>query len=293
MACGGTTPRCINGACQPLGAKAVGDSCFASSECQASLGQQAVCKTQTLAGNFQYPDGVCTYERCSASNCPAMSTCIGLSRIFGEETTMCVASNCGTAGTQGTCRSGWVCVGTATTFCIPQAMVQAGAGASYDRTTLIGTPCVSNGACRAPTPGAPGAGGLCISELSRFADGGIRPGADGGVIETGYLSGYCSRDCRSDRDCVSMPPETGDADLSDGVCLGVSTTLAVCFKGCTAPMAGQSNCRPSYVCRALTLRDGGTLPTGYCGPSCTNPGSSCALADGGPGSCNTATGYCN
>ena len=105
---------------------------------------------------------------------------------------------------------------------------------------------------------------------------------------TGNPGGYCSRVCRIDEDCTS----TGTENLAEGLCLGISQTTALCFRGCAAPLGGQSNCRPGYVCETLQMSDGGFLPTGFCDGRCDVPGSRCGnFADGGARAC-LSTGYC-
>ncbi|MDX2009959.1 MAG: hypothetical protein SFW67_07215 [Myxococcaceae bacterium] len=299
--CVGTpTPVCDNGACIAP-PKRVGDQCMQDTECQGSLGPTAECRRTTAAGNFEYPGGYCTVPGCGrqmTDDCPMGSACLNLPRIYGEEQSQCVVTGCGTSGMQGTCRSGYLCLGTGTTFCLPMAMFQQ--GAMYDTTDKVGQPCRGFQDCSAPTPGAPGAGGACFAETVNFPDGGPRPLRDGGLEYTGFSGGYCTRDCRIDEDCVAViPPNNQDPDPAEAVCLGVSQTQALCFKGCTEPNLGKSTCRDDYVCDPLFLRDGGLFPTGYCQPSCSlsdgglNPGVTCpASRDGGPSGCEISTGYC-
>lgn len=288
-ACASPTSVCDNGVCVAP-AKKVGDTCLADVDCQGSLGPTAKCKSSTLAGNATYPGGMCTIEGCGAAgtdDCPMGSSCLNLPRIFGEERTACFANNCGASNTQGTCRSGYVCLGSGTTFCLPLNMVDQ--NSTPDTAATIGDPCTFNSDCRAPAPGAPGAGGACLPEVQRRADGGIVLQRDGGPTYTGNPGGQCTRDCRIDEDCTSDATE----NFAEGLCLGVSQTQALCFKGCSAPLGGQASCRPDYVCEQLTQSDGGPLPTGVCEARCDRLGQGCGnYTDGGARVC-FPNGYCD
>ncbi len=300
-ACAAPTPVCDMGVCIAP-PKAVGDSCTADDECKGTLGPTAICKQQTAAGNFNYSGGTCTIPSCTASSCPMDSICINLPRVFGEEQAFCMKSNCGMSGTQGTCRSGYVCLGVSQagdTACLVLDMFVNGAGANFDAVSIVGNPCTNNAACRAPTTGAPGAGGFCVTEYALLPDGGPRLLRDGGLSYSGFSQGYCSRDCRADNDCVSAPDEDFNANDSEAMCLPVSTTASSCLKACADPNLGRSGCRDSYVCEPLFLRDGGLYTYGVCQPACSftdggmNPGVTCgALDDGGAGGCDVRTGYC-
>ncbi|MDP1916305.1 MAG: hypothetical protein Q8L14_08670, partial [Myxococcales bacterium] len=200
------------------------------------------------------------------------------------EQAMCFVSGCGTAAP---CRSGYSCfnVGSSTTTCLPSAFNDV--NLSLDTTSVVGNACTLNSNCRAPTPGAPYAGGLCLAELLTRADGGLV--LDAGVPQpTGNPGGYCSRTCRIDEDCTAA----GDEDFAEGICLSVSQTVNICYRGCASPRGGQSNCRPGYVCERLLTNDGGVLGTGFCSGRCDVAGGNCGnYSDGGTRPC-LSTGYC-
>ncbi|MDP3234152.1 MAG: hypothetical protein Q8N26_15325, partial [Myxococcales bacterium] len=287
QSCLSPTPACDNGVCvaPPL---RVGDACVLDAQCQSSIGPTARCKQQNLNGAIVYSGGHCTVFDCAATGldaCPLGSVCLILPRIYSEEQSQCFASGCGAAAP---CRPGYSCfnLGTNVTGCLPTAINDL--NLVLDTTSVVGGACTLNSQCRAPVPGAPFAGGACITEFVSRADGGLVLGSDGGPQPTGNPGGYCSRFCRIDEDCTS----TGGEDLAEGLCLGVSQTSALCFRGCASPRGGQSNCRPSYVCERLLTSDGGVLPTGYCEGRCDVPGGACGnYADGGARPC-LSTGYC-
>jgi hypothetical protein len=287
--CMAPTATCDNGVCIAP-PKAVGDGCQMDADCQATLGPTAICKQQSLAGSITYPGGFCTIpSSCPQTPCPMDSVCLSLPRFFGEEASYCAKANCGAANTQGMCRSGWTCVGVGggNTACLPTPVTTG--MFDPDVIEILGNPCTNNSQCRAPTPGAPGAGGFCSPEYLQLPDGGPRLLPDGGFRYTGNPGGQCLRDCRIDEDC------TGDAteDLAAGICLPVSQTASTCLKGCNGPIQGQSNCRDGYICESLTQNDGGQLPTGYCDNRCDVPGATCGnYADGGRRIC-FPNGYCD
>lgn len=103
---------------------------------------------------------------------------------------------------------------------------------------VVGAPCTGDGAC-----------------------------ADGGVCETSFPGGYCTRECGT------RPCPTGAR------CVG--STSQWCVASCVQPGGGQSNCRPGYVC--YDDYAGG----GSCWPRCTGP------ADCTSGTtCDSGSGYC-
>jgi hypothetical protein len=290
-ACLGATPVCDNGVCvSPL--RRVGDACTADTQCQASLGPTAICKQQNLNGQVIYSGGYCSIPDCLSNNtdlCPLGSACLRFPLIFAEETNSCFVVGCSSFVP---CRAGYLCfnIGNNTGACLPADLDNP--TLVLDTTSVVGAQCTFNADCRAPVPGAPFAGGACLPEVTRRADGGVVLGGDGGPQYTGNPGGQCSRDCRGDADCSA----SGRTDLADRVCLGVSQTQSLCFNGCAAPTLGQSNCRTDYVCEQLlqTFADGGrtVLSTGYCESRCDAPGSTCGnYADGGPRAC-LASGYC-
>ncbi|MCA3013803.1 MAG: hypothetical protein INH41_15595, partial [Myxococcaceae bacterium] len=255
-------------------------------DCMA-VGPGATCKRTSLAGNVTYAAGMCTIENCSANNmCPMGSACLNFPRIFGDETAACFVVGC---GAMAPCRSGYGCfnIGNNNTACLPADF--GSDELTLDTTSVVGESCELNSQCRAPTPGAPGAGGFCLPEVNRRADGGIILQRDGGPTYTGYPGGFCSRTCRSDDDCTS----DGVERLGEALCLPVSQTAAACQKGCSGPLQGQSDCRNGYICEVLSTADGGRLPTGVCDGRCDVPGSSCGnYADGGRRLC-FPNGYCD
>lgn len=286
-ACAAPTPACDNGSCIAP-PKKVGDSCAADADCQATLGPTAICKQQNLKGSITYAGGMCTVPGCGASgtdDCPMGSLCLNLPRIYGEEVSACFVSGC---GAMAPCRSGYGCFNLgSTTGCLPTDINNM--DLELDTAASIGNPCTFNSDCRAPAPGAPAAGGACQPEVIRRSDGGITLGRDGGPQYTGNPGGQCTRICRIDEDCSA----DGTENFNDGICLGVSQTQAICFKGCAAPNAGQSNCRAGYICEQLRQNDGGLLPTGYCDARCDALGSTCGTyTDGGVRAC-LANGYCD
>lgn len=288
LACSGATPLCSNGACVPVSA-VVGSPCSSDAYCQASLGTRGVCRQQNLNGAITYSMGYCSIARCVSSTgldlCPLGAVCLNFPRIFSEELSFCFATGCSASNP---CRTGYSCfsLGGTVTACLPSAINNP--SLTLDTTSVNGLACTFTSECRAPTPGAPWAGGACLPEVLREADGGIVQ-VDGGPAYTGNPGGQCTRDCRIDEDCTS----TGNEDLTEGVCLSVSTTLARCFRGCPAPNGGQSSCRPGYVCEQLGFSDGGLLPTGYCNSRCDEPGTSCGTyTDGGTRAC-LPNGYCD
>jgi hypothetical protein len=287
VSCVGAASVCSNGACVAPPAT-VGSPCASDASCQTTLGPTAVCKQQNLNGSITYSSGYCSIPRCAPSGfdlCPMGSACLNFPRIFSEEQTFCYATGCGTSNP---CRPGYLCfnLGGSMTGCLPSDLNNP--SLTLDTTSVVGQACTFNSECRAPTPGAPVAGGVCLPELQRQVDGGIVQ-VDGGPVFTGNPGGQCTRDCRIDEDCTS----NGQENLAEGLCLGVSQTLALCYRGCAGPNTGQSNCRPGYVCEQLRLSDGGTLSTGYCDGRCDLPGSSCGTyTDGGTRAC-LPNGYCD
>jgi hypothetical protein len=278
MACPGGTV-CDFGACVSPG-RQVGDACVTNSECQATLGSTALCLQSNLSGSVPFTGGFCTIENCVSSTmtdlCPMGSACLNIPRIFGFERSTCFRTGCTTSS----CRTGYTCsslgAGSGLTACLPTALTNP--NLPLDTTSVIGLPCTFRSECRAPSFGAPFAGGFCVSELRRFPDGGlVMP-----VQQTGFTGGYCSRECRIDDDCSS----TGAEDFTEGVCLG-SDTLA-CYRGCTTPGLGQGACRTGYVCERLLLLDGGVFGTGFCDIRCDSVG---APACRSGTTCN-ASGYC-
>ncbi|MBS1153235.1 MAG: Extracellular serine protease, partial [Myxococcaceae bacterium] len=85
-------------------------------------------------------------------------------------------------------------------------------------------------------------------------------------LTSGWPGGYCSQDCSA----AACP--------LGSTCVG--TTTQFCVSQCTAPQAGQSSCRASYVCY-----DDGT-GKGMCLPRCNNDPECAPLV------CNLGTGYC-
>lgn len=287
-ACAAPTSVCDNGVCITP-PKKVGDSCTTSSDCQGTLGPTAVCKQASLAGNVTYSGGTCTIENCAqggTDSCPMGSICLNFPRIYGEELSACWVSGC---SAMAPCRAGYGCfnIGSGMTACLPSDFNNP--MLEFDTTAIVGEACTLNSDCRAPAAGAPGAGGGCLPEVQRRIDGGIVLQRDGGPTYTGNPGGQCTRDCRIDEDCSS----DGNENLLEGICLGVTQTQALCFKGCGAPLGGQSSCRPDYVCEQLTQSDGGPLPTGVCEARCDRPGQACGnYMDGGARLC-LPNGYCD
>ncbi|MDP3505626.1 MAG: hypothetical protein Q8S33_35115, partial [Myxococcales bacterium] len=288
-ACAAPTPACDNGTCIAP-PKKVGDSCLGDADCQATLGPAAICKQQNLSGSITYAGGMCTIPRCSAANdCPMGSICLNFPRVFGEEVSACFVSSC---GAMAPCRAGFGCfnIGQGATACLPSEL--SNDELELDTVSILHEPCTTASDCRAPVPGAPFAGGGCFAEVLRRADGGVILGRDGGPQYTGNPGGQCTRDCRDDLDCS----ETGEEDLRQGVCLGISQTQAACFKACPAPNQGQSTCRTGYICeqRVLNFPDGGREfgATGYCDNRCDVLGAGCGnFPDGGRRQCQS-DGYC-
>jgi hypothetical protein len=97
--------------------------------------------------------------------------------------------------------------------------------------------------------------------------------ADGSA--SGWVGGYCAPSCLTILGTATCP-STSD------YCNGLN-----CYQACSAPGAGQSNCRPNYVCVADTV-DGGVVPgSARCLRNCHNAGAGCSS----PSTCN-ALGYC-
>lgn len=266
----GSGQSCVAGSCVTPDAgpmSDVGKACNQASDCSA-LGTGAVCRKNTTLGNGTYTDGYCTKQCNNQSNpCPTGSNCINTGLGLGEDNPICL-SQCNPMADN--CRAGYAC------YALNQAQT---IGACYlDENTLptyidagrpadkIGAACTASTDCRNP-PDAP-FDRLAFCTPQTLPDAGL----------TGYTGGYCSADC---------------SDFGNALCGNGSQCVAIdaqgnafCYATCSAPWAGQSNCRAGYACNGLVQADGGPAPTGYCEASCLAPGAGCGTG----GYCDA--GYC-
>ncbi|MBL8949233.1 MAG: hypothetical protein JNK82_00555 [Myxococcaceae bacterium] len=249
--------QCQMQRCVPVAQVAVGAPCTFDPDC-ASLGVGAICKRVTSPGNATYQGGYCTL-RCGqpGQSCPMGSSCASAPTV-GENDNICL-DNCQTAGD---CRSpGYTCysfgaAGFNACWIFPTPMVVVDAGVpSLDAGRPVGAACTNDVQCQAP------ATAFCIPPtLAGF--------------NTGYLGGYCSRNCGA---AVTCP--AGSICVTETVNGQPFTT---CKTICPNPGTGQSNCRTGYICHP------NAAGSGWCGPRCNNQSLPCPNG----GMCNNATGYC-
>jgi hypothetical protein len=179
---------------------------------------------------------------------------------FGEASTLCYDLCTQTDP----CRTGYACydVGLGTTgACLLDPIPTA----PQPPDSLVGSPCTVDSQCQVDG-GYPA--GFCYPQTLSGA-------------ATGFTGGYCMGDCTAVENCGNT-----------AICLSTST-FSFCADLCSAPKAGQSDCRANYVCEAwlIGLPDGGTTEStdgGYCFPNCNAAGAGWC----GTGFTCTATGYC-
>lgn len=119
--------------------------------------------------------------------------------------------------------------------------------------------------------GGGGAGGGVGGGAGGGGGGNVGYGSDAGIVPSGGA-------CASTGDCAGQSPLCADF-WPDGYCISSCTTTqdcpqsssAVCYgnqcaQSCSAPGAGQSTCRPSYVC--YEQPDAGMSP--ICIPNCND-----------------------
>ncbi len=242
----------------------VGNPCTSDSACQNPPDNGGTC-LQSEFGE-EWPQGYCTKIDCIENEeCSTDGGAMCLD--FRGEANACV-QRCADAsdGGRSTCREGYVCteyqiefsdggVGTAETgFCAPLPPPVP---------TTVGDSCTESAACQVPS----GADALCVPAI--LPDGGL----------SGFTDGYCTRvDCEGSEDCS----QDGGAQ-----CLVLGSTTG-CFRICSAPETGQSDCRVGYSCFGYRLIDGGASPQGVCDRACTAPGFPGCTS----GTCEISTGYC-
>lgn len=243
--------------CTPTSTATVGSPCTLDSEC-ASIGMGAICKRFTSTGNAQYQGGYCTLRCGTGVTCPGGSSCASAPSA-GENDSICL-QNCGAAGQ---CRTpGYACYSFPTggfnacwIFPTPTTTPDAGFRPDAGTGRAIGSACTDNFQCQPPS------NAFCI------------PQSVGGV-NTGYISGYCSRNCDATNPCGA-----GSVCITENLGGVVSTT---CKTLCFNPGGGQGICRTGYICQPSPAG------AGWCGPRCSNQSFPCP----GGGTCNVATGYC-
>jgi hypothetical protein len=242
--------------CTPVGAARVGSPCTLDSDC-ANLGMAAVCKRFTSSGNAAYVGGYCTLRCGTGLTCPMGSSCASAPSV-GENDSICL-QNC--AATSQCRNPGYAC------YSFPQGNFNAcwifptpslsDGGFPQDAGTAraVGAPCTDNFQCQPPN------GAFCLPQSIS-------------TINTGYVGGYCSRNCDA-----ASPCPAGSVCITENLGGVVSTT---CKPLCFTPGMGQGVCRNNYICQGS--------PTGvsWCGPRCSNQSFPCP----GGGMCNNATGYC-
>lgn len=245
------------GQCQTtMTAGTYGSACTTASNCS-GIGAGAICRTQTSSGNATYQGGYCTKTCASSTDCGSTAFCLNLG-VYGESA-ICAAS----CSASNPCRTpGYACYdlgnGQGACWISPTPAPDAGPAAPAN---LIGSACSSNATCQA-SGSFPA--GECITSTT----------ADGGA--SGFTSGYCTAECSA------SPTLCG----STGLCINF-TNFSLCTDLCTSGGAGQSNCRPGYVCEQYGFADGGTSTDGFCWPSCNAAGWGCPSGQ----TCNTL-GYC-
>jgi hypothetical protein len=141
----------------------------------------------------------------------------------------------------------------------------------------FGTIC-DNGLCQPPLFDG-GTSGLPTGSACSVAQQCAPPGS--GQCITAWPGGSCTSLCGSGMSCGLFAPCPG-ACPAGGTCVGLAANTAFCTQSCGAPGAGQSSCRPGYVCTFAT----GSMTVGFCAPDCRSFG--CITG----GTCNQATGYC-
>lgn len=250
----GAGQACVSGACKAIdgGAGQVGTPCALDGDC-AALGPGHVCKKKTSSGVSTYQDGYCTRSCATDPDCPAKALCLGPQPGFGENDSVCWA-RCNSAQE---CRAGYECyaVGGGDSACWLSPLPPFDAGPPADK---IGRACTSDAMCLDPPDD-----GACLTDT--LADGGM----------SAFVGGYCSAPCDESSHCST---DGGAACISLG-------NFGACVQSCVGPQLGQADCRAGYVCRPLRATvDGGTLPVGFCWPSCKSAG--CAT-----GVCQPS-GYC-
>jgi hypothetical protein len=223
-----------------------------------------------LSNGYAYPGGYCTRRCYTQAQCGSTGKCIYYLGILGDMENICL-STCTGPGTQGSCRSGYICApfGTSTgNLCIVAGAdggymddFDAGPGANDN---VMGQSCANDQACQPP------ASGSCIPETF-----------DGGP--TGYIGGSCTADCS-----MSVSDEWCGHDA--GTCLPAAYSTQqgpLVIWGCERlcnPMNGNTGCRTSYVCE---LQNPSYPDYGVCHPNCTNAGYQCPS-----GTCNATNGLC-
>lgn len=164
-------------------------------------------------------------------------------------------------------------------------------------------------------------GFVCEGYVTRLADGGIQPSADGFCVpppapiptsigEACATNLDCSVPTGAIADCLpaTLPNDAGPSGFTDGYCtrsqcqsdsdcspdggaqcFGIGGTNTACFRLCPASDAGQGTCRTGYVCESFGLGDGGQSTNGVCDRACNAAGApACPTGR----TCNQTNGYC-
>lgn len=241
---------CDGGRCAVAMPSVTGQPCMGDMDC-GTLGQGATCLKASAAG-YTYPLGYCSLSCTAQSQCAADAVC---ARPLPNEPSPLCLSRCSAPHTQSTCRGDYYCfeltVGGGGACWLVEPFLPD-AGPPFDK---VGAECTSSSMCDPANPAGAGRG-LCIPET-----------LDGGP--TAFTGGYCTGDC-------GLNPRVCSTD-GGAVCVGIGNDQYICERSCTRPGAGQSSCRPGYVCYGYSLRtsDGGARPSssGVCEPSCSVSGS--------------------
>ncbi len=238
---------------------AVGSPCTTDPDC-ASLGMGAICKRFTSTFNAAYLGGYCTLRCGPGQACPTGSSCGGAPAV-GENDNICL-QNCSSAN--GCRMPGYACysfgaLGFNACWIFPTPTLgDAGTPPPVDAGVgrAVGAACTADSQCQPP------GNAFCLPPT--FAG-----------FNTGYLGGYCSRDCSATSACPA-----GSLCISES--LGPGGTFMTCKTICSTPGLGQGTCRPNYVCQP------NAAGAGWCGPRCNNSSVPCPNGT----MCNNSTGYC-
>jgi hypothetical protein len=253
----------------------IGEPCTMDSQCTNPPDNGGFCTIRDDSLGLVFPGGYCSKDFCATdAECGADGGGVCLTLRPGDKRCMrrCSMGFSSLDAGQSDCRSGYLCRayrssdgGVSTDgYCLPPAPPPP---------TTVGQACTTTANCEVPANTIAD----CFPETFT--------GSDGGIVQSGFPGGYCSRfNCSDDDDC-------GPAGA--GICLQISSNpmaaiQTACFQACAAGGGGQSTCRNGYVCQSYFFTDGGASTDGYCIGRCDAPGNSCA----GRQTCNTSTGYC-